>query len=344
MESARPPLTHVDVALDFLTFRSISAGMAAYARELVARLPRVAPDLSFATVERTRALDLAEQLQAPRALRAVHPRLVHHLAFYAPVFAPRPTIVTIHDLIHLRFPKLFKSTVGPYYATVVRAVCARAARIITDDERTVADLERFLGVPPRKVAIVALGADDAYREAAEPYANARPYFLNVGNHRPHKNLATLFAAWSALPAELEADLLLTGPDDLNGSDKPRRVRGELRFLGDVSVDLLRRLYRGAAALVHPALCEGFGLPMLEAATVGTAVIASSDAVPATLRPYVDVFAAHDVAELGRAMVRALVHPDIRGDARDFARTLTWDRCASQTAEVYRTVLQETSGR
>ena len=334
----------VDVALDLLRFRSISAGMSAYSEELAKRLPVVAPDLSFATVLRTDALNVAEQLAAPRALRAVAPRLVHHLAFYAPIFAPRPSIVTVHDLIHLRFPKLFKQSVGPYYATVVRAICARAARVITDDPRTVEDLERFLGVPPRKVVVIPLGVDDAFREPPERTDVARPYFLNVGNHRPHKNLKTLFAAWAALPEEAAVDLVLTGPNDLDAGDIPTRRSGTVHFAGDVGVAELLGLYRDATALVHPALCEGFGLPMLEAATVGTAVIASTDAVPAVLRPYCEVFETLDVAGLRDRMARALQAPVSRADALAYARTLTWDRCARQTAEVYRTVLPERDAR
>ncbi len=344
MESVASQLTFaVDVALDVLRFRGISAGMAAYTSEMARRLPRIAPDLSFTVLERSDALNLAEQTSAAKRLRAASPRLVHHLALYAPVFAPRPAIVTVHDLIHLRYPKLFKATVGPYYATVVRAVCARAARVITDDERTIDDLGRFLGVPARKIVVIPLGADDRYREPTAPFAHARPYFLNVGNHRPHKNLATLLAAWQALPPELDADLYLTGSNDL-AEAPPKRARGELRFLGDVPLAELPALYAGAVALVHPALCEGFGLPMLEAASVGTAVIASSDALPGALRPYADVFSPLDVAELARLMARSLTEPAPRESATAFARTLTWDRCATQTAEVYRTVLQETNAR
>jgi alpha-1,3-rhamnosyl/mannosyltransferase len=100
------------------------------------------------------------------------------------------------------------------------------------------------------------------------------------------------------------------------------------------------LYKSAVALVHPALCEGFGLPMLEAAAVGAAVIACDDAVPAVLRPYVDVFPPRDVRTLANLMARALAEPRARDEARRFARTLTWDRCAERTAEVYRVVLQE----
>jgi glycosyltransferase involved in cell wall biosynthesis len=328
------------VALDLPRIRQMSAGMLAYAEELAARLPRVAPDLQFAVLPRTRALDASEQFGLPRALRRLRPDLTHFLSVYAPLFAPRPYVITIHDLIHLRFPQYFKRSVRPYYATLVRAVCARAARVITDDERTVEDLTRFLGVRERNVSVVPLGVDHAYLGDLEPETAARPYFLYVGNHREHKDLATLFAAWAALDASCAADLVLTGSDDLGPAPRPQRESGELRFLGDVPAARLGRLYRGAIALVHPALREGFGLPLLEAAAVGTPVIACADAVPAGLRSFVDVFPPRDAAALGALLARALAEPGRREDARRYARTQTWDRCAERTAEVYRTVLEE----
>ncbi len=338
----------MDVALDLARFRQMSVGMRAYAEELAERLPRVAPDLTFAIRPRAAALGLGEQVALPLALRRLAPRLVHFLSVYAPLLAPRPYVITIHDLIHLRFPQYFKRSVGPYYATIVRAVCAGAARVITDDDRTVEDLERYLRVPPAKVSVVPLGVDALYLApvAAETaVAGGTPYFLFVGNHRPHKDLATLFAAWEALDPAREIDLHVTGPDDLPpGASRPRRERGRLRFLGDVPPVQLARQYRGALALVHPALCEGFGLPLLEAATVGTAVIACADAVPAVLRPYVDAFPARDVRALAALMSRALDEPLPRDEARRFARTLTWDRCAERTAEVYRAVLEESALR
>ncbi len=328
-----------DVALDLPRMRHMSVGMRAYAEEMAARLPRVAPDLAFVTLVRTSALDRREQIDLPARLRRERPRLVHFLSVYAPLVGPRPYVITIHDLIHLRFPAYFKRFVGPYYRTVVRTVCARAARVITDDERTVADLERFLGVPARKVRVVPLGIDDAFFHPGEAARAPRPYFIYAGNRRPHKNLSALFRAWQALPPELEVDLALTGDDGELGAERPERASGVVRFLGDVSSAELARLYRGAAALVYPSLCEGFGLPMLEAAAVGTPVIASSEAVPAVLRPLVDVFAPHDVRALTRLMANALVAPrDAR--ARDAARVLTWNLCAERTAEVYREVLAE----
>jgi glycosyltransferase involved in cell wall biosynthesis len=313
--------------------------MTAYAEELAARLPRVAPDLRFVTLVRRTGADLAEQTRLPLAVRRAGARMAHFLSVYAPLAAPGPFVVTVHDLIHLRYPAYFKRSVGPYYAIVARTVCARAARVLTDDERTVADLERYLGVPPRKVTVIPLGADDRFSKPVDPAPERRPYFLYVGNHRPHKDLATLMRAWERLDPSLAVDLLLTGSDDLGESGAHvRRNRGELRFLGDVDSDRLAALYRSATALVHPALCEGFGLPMLEAATVGTPVIACEDAVPSVLRPYVATFPARDAGALLALMARALSTPGDREDARRFARSLTWNRCAERTADVYREVL------
>jgi glycosyltransferase involved in cell wall biosynthesis len=97
-------------------------------------------------------------------------------------------------------------------------------------------------------------------------------------------------------------------------------------------------------LVHPALREGFGLPQLEALCAGTHVIACGDAVPSPLVPYVDRFPARDVAALSALMLGALTEPRASDEARRFARSLTWDRCAVRTAEVYREVLEHTPGR
>jgi len=330
----------IDVALDARLGRQMSVGMKAYAVELAGRLPRIAPDLHFARFTTGANFSLQEQISLPIAIARARPRLVHFLSLYAPLLARRPYVVTIHDLIHLRFPRYFKAKYGPYYRIVVRRLCAGAACIITDDERTIADLERFLGVPPAKVRVIPLGVDDQFRVATEPEQRERPYFIYAGNHRPHKDLATLFAAWRRLPQAAEADLLLTGDDDIGDEDGGARLRGERIFLGEVGIERLARLYRGSVALVHPARCEGSGLPMVEAAAVGARVIACEDAVPAELRPHVQTFAPGNVAELSVLMAAALAGGGAAASAQAVARSLSWDRCAGATAEVYRALLAD----
>jgi glycosyltransferase involved in cell wall biosynthesis len=285
-----------------------------------------------------------EQVALPLAIRRAKLDLIHFLSQYVPLAVPARFIVTIHDLIHLRFPRQFKSRVRQYYQSVVRHACARAARVITDDERTIDDLVEFLAVQRSKIRVIPLGVNESFLEPVVPCAAARPYLLYVGNHRQHKDLATLFTAWSALPPEHAVDLYVTGPDDFDG-ELARRREGtrEIVALGDVSVGRLAAYYAGARALVHPSLREGFGLPMLEAMAAGLAVVACADAVPSVLEPAALTYPAQDAGALRVLLEQILSDQVVRERSvklgREAAIRLTWDRCARATADVYREVLE-----
>ena len=333
------------IALDARITRQLSAGMQTYVRELVARLPSAAPDFEFVTFAGGGNFGWAEHVRLPLAVRAAAPALTHYLSQYTPVLMPRPYVVTIHDLIHLLFPENFKSKVGPYYRSVVRHVAGRAARVITDDARTIADLQRFLGIAPERVRVVPLGVQDVFLQPAVPYRGGRPYFFYSGNHREHKDLATLFQAWEALPEDISADLVITGPDDIAAPQLLRR-NGEVIALGNVTASELAGYYAGAVALVHPALREGFGLPMLEAMAAGCPVIACSDALPSVLEGSALTFPARDAVAASRAMQRVLADQGLRmklvNEGRARAAEFTWDRCARETANVYREVVEEST--
>ena len=338
-------MTKPRVGLDVRMTRQWSIGMKTYARELVERLPFVAPEFSYTTFAAGANFGWSEQIGLPLAIRSAKLDVMHFLSQYVPLFAPGKFILTIHDLIHLRFPAYFKAKVGPYYATVVRVACARAARVITDDERTVDDLVAFLGVNRNKIRVIPLGVAEFFLRPVAPHDGARPYLLYVGNHRRHKDLATLFAAWSALPQAWPIDLYVTGPDDFGG--ELQRRSGPSRSivaLGDVSAERLAAYYAGARSLVAPALREGFGLPMLEAMAVGCPVVASREAVPRALASAALTFAPSDARELQISLERILSDEALRTRAvalgRAIARDLTWDRCARATADVYRELLEE----
>ena len=247
-------MTPARVGLDARLTRQLSAGMQTYVRELTARLPRVAPQYRYVTFAQGGNFGWSEQVALPRAMRKARLDLMHFCSQYVPLVASVPSVVTIHDLIHLRFPQYFKAKVRPYYATVVRMACARARRVITDDERTVDDLCELLGVRREKIRVIPLAAADAFRGPIEPFSAARPYLLYAGNHREHKDLATLFAAWSGLPPSYGVDLYLTGSDDFGGELQRRSGPSRAMLaLGEVQTQRLASLYAGARALVQPAL-------------------------------------------------------------------------------------------
>jgi glycosyltransferase involved in cell wall biosynthesis len=344
----RAAAPRVDVALDVRETSHTSAGMLAYVRALRRLLPQVAPDLAIAEIGRGDNFDLAEQAGIPLALARMLPRLAHFPTPYVPRFVTAPHVVTVHDVIDLEFPQYAKRKVGPYWRYVVGPVLRSARAVITDDDATVALLERYLRVDPARVRVIPLGVDapgepaSADPSGTEPAVRDRAYLLYAGNHRPHKDLETLVAAWTSLPDELAVDLVLTGDEEPALRAAASRAHGELRFAGAVGERELWELYRGAVTYVHPALREGFGLPLLEALRAGTPVIAAETAVPSVLKPYVYRYPPRDVAALRALLMRAFEEPaSLRAAARlarDATADLTWERTVRATADLYRELL------
>jgi len=333
------------VGLDARIGRRVSVGMATYIREMVTWLPRVAPEFGYHVYERGGNFGIAEQVVLPLAMRRDRIDLAHYLSLYAPVATGRRFVITIHDLIHLRYERWFRAYIGPYYRTIVKRAARNAQRVITADERTIADLVHYLDVDPAKICVIPLAVRDLFFEAAIPMPTHRPYLLYVGNHRRHKDLRTLFTAWSALPKRYEIDLYVSGHDDFDG-ELARRSNDRRRIvaLGELDDRTLARYYAGARALVHPALLEGFGLPFVEAMACGCPVIATDSSIPSILAPVSLQFPAGD-AEAARAQIERLLDDDAlratlveRGTT--VARTLTWERCARATAQTYRDIFEE----
>jgi glycosyltransferase involved in cell wall biosynthesis len=329
------------VAFDARETSHMSAGVLNYSRKLREWLPRVASDVRLIPVGRGDNFDFAEQVGLPLALLRSGARLAHFPTLFVPRFVPLPYVVTVHDLIDLNYRQYVKRRVLPYLRAVVAPVVRAARVVITDDEATVGDLERLLGVDPKCVRVIALGCDDP-PAAVAALERAHPYLLYVGNRRPHKNLATLVAAWAALPAAPQVDLVLSGAPDEDV--RAQRGPGELVFLGDCTDAELRRWYAGAAAYVHPALREGFGLPLLEAMRNGARVVATRAAVPRLLAAHaVLVDPAESVAAWREALSAVLGDPGgarlAASAAREATRDLTWERTARLTAAVYREIAE-----
>lgn len=333
----------IRIGLDVRLTRRMSVGMRQYVKEVSTRLPMVAPEYEYVRYGQGGNFGWSEQVGLPLWIARSGARLVHFMSVYTPLLSPGRSVVTVHDLIHLQFPEQFKKSVGPYYQSVVRRACARAARVITDDDRTVEDLVRYLGVDVGKIRIIPLGVTPRPAPMRPQSGPARPYFLYVGNHRAHKSLDTLLDAWRALPEDYDVDLMLTGPDDFGGAlQRASTAHRTVLALGDISEEQLADRYRGAVALVHPALREGFGLPMLEAMAMGTPVIACETSVPRVLQGAVVTFAPRDAGMLSSRLVEILHDDSLRRRLVDLglaiAQELTWDRCARRTADVYGEVL------
>jgi len=311
-----------------------SAGMRAYATALLERIERVAPDVHVVDVGAPIALQ-------PVALRLAHAELTHVPYLEAAPLPPRPYVAMLHDCIQLRLPALYSRTTAAYWRFVAGPLYRNAARVLVSEARVAADGAELLGVRADRFRTIPLGYSDGIPDA-QPWQAERPYAFYAGNHRPHKDLATLYAAWASLPEDLALDLALTGPDDPSARQRYIRTNGTIAFLGTIDDATLAQRYRGAAAYVQPSLIEGFGLPALEAAVAGTPVLATTTSIAEIVAPYAHTFAPGDVHALASLLAAAATGAEsLRERAAEGAanlRAYTWDRFAASTAAIYREVL------
>jgi glycosyltransferase involved in cell wall biosynthesis len=257
-----------------------------------------------------------------------------HAPHYVLPMTSVPTIVTIHDLIHLRVPH--RNPLAPIYA---RAMLSRAVRksvrILTVTNAVKRDIVTTFRCDEARVTVTPNGIDPVFTPDDEPQPRPGPYFLYAGNDKTHKNVEALVEAFALVRRERSGvQLVLAGAPFARFLNCEGVVRA-----GFVTRDELASLYRGAVALVMPSLEEGFGLPAAEAMACGTAVITSTN--PALVEVTGDAAVhvdAHDAGALAAAMLRVATDDALRSALGSLgierARSFTWRRCAELTRDAY----------
>jgi glycosyltransferase involved in cell wall biosynthesis len=296
---------------------------------------------------------LAEHFIVPAAARGVHADLLHAPHYTLPLGWNGPAVVTIHDLIHVRFARFHKPGAGLYARTVAGLAVRRAAVVIADSEATRRDILEFLAAPPEKVRVVPLGVSPLLKPAAAAdiavfrtdHALPAEYVLYVGARKPHKNLELLVRAWGVLRPGDRPPLVLSGPEWRADTPLARLARElgveeSVHFSGDVHDDVaLACLYSGAALVVQPSLAEGFGLPPLEAMACGVPVL-SSDAgsLPEVLGEAAVYLPPREPAAWAEGVRELLADGERRrtlgARGRAHAAGFTWARTAERTRAIY----------
>ncbi|MFI5119673.1 MAG: glycosyltransferase family 4 protein [Thermoanaerobaculia bacterium] len=300
---------------------------------------------------------LGELVAVRREISAAKPDLFHAPHYVVPLYPPRATVVTIHDLMHLSRPEHASAAKRAYARWMIGRALRLSSRVIAVSEATKKEILAFGPECGGKVVVIPNGVRGDFFEGQNERAGSRGpsaahslsspfkesffYILFLGNEKPHKNLDGLLAAWPRVRAAHPALSLV-----LAGVEPGRTLPEGAKAVGWVPEEDLPALLAGARALVLPSFAEGFGLPVLEAQAAGTPVACSD--LPALREAAGDAavfFDPHDVGSIAAAVTALLGDEEKRDLLRERGRAraseFSWRRAAERTAEVYEEVLRKT---
>jgi glycosyltransferase involved in cell wall biosynthesis len=286
--------------------------------------------------------------------------VLHSPDFIPPTWTRCPSVITMHDLAFMLYPRFLTRDSARYYGQV--DVAARQAdHIIAVSESTKRDTIRLLGVPESKITVIYEAAHPLFEridlnranDFVRTKYNLPPQFiLFVGTIEPRKNLPTLLRAFRRLRDNYKSDAVLAIAgnrgwlvEEVDQIIAELHLSDSVRFLGNVANEALLYLYNAARCFVMPSFYEGFGLPPLEAMACGTPVIVSNvSSLPEVVGDAGFLFNPEDVEALTVALWRVLTDEKLRRELSEKgtkrAQTFSWERAARQTLAVYHQVAQK----
>ncbi|MBI2835998.1 MAG: glycosyltransferase family 4 protein [Acidobacteria bacterium] len=310
-------------------------------------------------IEPSAPYSLLEQLSVPLRLRRERVDLFHEPHYVLPPLTPCPSVVTIHDCIHLMFPEYLPHRSAYAYARAsLWMATRRSSQILTVSETSKRDILRFFHIPTEKVAVIYNAIDERFRtpppedqvaRVRERYQLQDPFVLYAGNIKPHKNLERLIEAFHRVRGRgfEQLKLVIIG-DEISKYPTLRRavhrhnLHKWVRFHGFVSDQTLAALYRLAAVFVFPSLYEGFGLPPLEAMASGTPVVTSNvSSLPEVAGDAALLIDPYDPDAIADGITRVLCDAALRKDliAKGLVRAneFSWESSVKRVHEIYQQV-------
>lgn len=256
-------------------------------------------------------------------------------------------VVTVHDLDFLRHPERTRAEIRRDYPELAPAHIRAADAVIAVSASTASDIESLTGRPASTVTIAPLGRPDWPPRVEDASDGVLLFF---GTLEPRKNVGGLLDAYAHLLAKRNAAGLATptlvlagapgaGADALIARTNDGVLRGHVEVIGYVDPNERLATYRRALALVMPSHTEGFGLPALEAMTIGVPVVAASrGALPEVLGGAGVLCDASDPLALSAALESVITSRTQREKMRDAgwrrALDFSWAHTATRTREAW----------
>lgn len=308
----------------------------------------------------------ADMLRMSRAMRRASLDVLFFPSVYTfvPVLRRTPTLVGIHDVIAERYPGLVFSSARArlFWRAKVALALRQASLVLTVSAHARDGIVRMLGVPPARIRVTSEAPSSPFRLPVAGVARGdvfgrfgfpagAPVVMYVGGIAPHKNLDRLVRVFGQVTAEphlaharllivgdFAADTFLSAFPDLERTVR-RHYSDRIVFAGRVEDDALSGMLGAARALALVSIDEGFGLPGVEAAACGAAVIATRQSgLPEILGDAALIVDPLSDVDIGEALRRTILDAGFaralgaRGAAR--VQGLSWRRSAADVADVF----------
>lgn len=311
-----------------------------------------------------RAPRLWTQLRLSAELFVNRPDVFFNPEQKLPLYAPRRSVITVHDLGYEHFPEAHAPLHFRYLRATTRAAVKRAAAVIAVSENTKRDLITFYRAPAGKIVVVPHGFAPPIKNAARqnvdrlerqsltkalPFYPRAPYFLYVGRLEIRKNLINLIRAFELLKLrhQLPHYLVLAGEPGFGYLQIKRAIVASpaetaIFETGYVAGQFKFQLLAKAAALILTSYYEGFGLPILEAQAQGVPVVAANTSSLPEVAGRGAVFVSpNDVEAAAAALAKFVTFPQFRAHhiqhGFENVRRFSWRRSAQETLAVLKAV-------
>jgi len=284
--------------------------------------------------------------------------LYHGLSHEIPIGLKQieiPSIVTVHDLIFLKFPQYFGRIDRFIYKLKCQYACTHADKIVAISEQTKKDIVSFFNIDDHKIEVVYQSCDESFKtpannslkeEVKEKFDLPDHYILNVGTIETRKNLLLLIKALANVPKAYK--LVVVGKetpykqlvlDEISKLSLNERVI----FLQNVPFNELPAIYQMASVFVYPSFYEGFGIPIIEALYSSVPVIAATgsclEEAGGTDSLYMDP---NNPIELAKNINKVLENQELQSEMKQkglaYVQRFNDDRIANHMMEVYKNVL------
>ena len=255
--------------------------------------------------------------------------------YNCPLLFLNRSVITIHDLNHIDIEHNSSFLKKIYYELVMKRACKKSLKVLTVSNFSKRRICEWAGISSSRVLVVGNGVSEEFLNTESRVTNSEgEYILVVSNRKKHKNESRILSAFHMANIPPSVKLVFTGdPDEsLENEIERKNLQDRVIFKGRVGNSELASLYKESLFLLFPSLYEGFGLPVIEAMSSGTAVITSTTtSLPEVAGDAAILVDPENTEEIALAIGNLYYNPDLKKELieKGFiqAKKFTWEKTA-----------------